>query len=129
MAERNFGEAVIVYEHPEDGTVERTVDNESIAYFQDHWILKFDEDEAGNDVVRRIPLQRVHYVERSVERFEDEIKSFRKQVESFAKDLRATVLGGGDGGESDERREIEIETGSETGTGSETKTETETERD
>ena len=93
MANTELGTAVIVYEDPEEGTVERTVQNERIAYFQDHWIVKLDEDEAGNDVVRRIPLQRVHYVERSVEAFEEEVGTLRSQVESFAEDLRSTLLG------------------------------------
>jgi len=117
MADTELGTAVIAYEDPEEGTVERTVENERIAYFQDHWIVKLDEDEAGNDVVRRIPLQRVHYVERSVEAFEDEVGTLRSQVESFADDLRSTLLGGP---EEPERREPErIEIG-EGGAGGET---------
>jgi hypothetical protein len=106
------GEAIIVYEDPEEGTVERTVDNERIAYFQDHWIVKLDEDEAGNDIVRRIPLQRVHHVDRSVEKFEDEVKTLRNQVESFAEDLQSTLLGGDDGADRGESHHIDIESGS-----------------
>jgi hypothetical protein len=107
------GEAIIVYEDPEEGTVERTVDNERIAYFQDHWIVKLDEDEAGNDIVRRIPLQRVHHVDRSVEKFEDEVKTLRNQVESFAEDLQSTLLGGDDDADVAESRHIDIEGGSD----------------
>ena len=95
MAENDLGTATIVYDHPEDGTVEETVQNEHIAYFQDHWILKRDEDEAGNDVVRRIPIQRVRYVDRNVEAFEDEVSTVRKQVEDVASDIRSKLLGRG----------------------------------
>ena len=94
MAESDLGSATIVYDHPEEGTVEKTVQNEHIAYFQDHWILKRDEDEAGNDIVRRIPHQRVHYVDRNVETFEDEISTVRRQVENVASDIRSKLLGG-----------------------------------
>ena len=111
MADPDLGEAVIVYEDPEEGTVERTVPNERIAYFQDHWIVKLDEDEAGNDIVRRIPLQRVHHVERSVEAFESEVSTLRNQVESVARDISSTLFGGR--GESEEEytepQTIEVE--------------------
>jgi hypothetical protein len=99
MSDSNLGTATIVYEDPSDGTVERSVPNEQIAYFQDHWILKYGEDEAGNDVVRRIPVERVHYVERTVGEFSDEVGTLRTQVESFADDLRSRLLGGGDSGD------------------------------
>lgn len=107
MADSNLGTATIVYDHPEEGTVEKTVQNEHIAYFQDHWILKLEEDDHGNDVVRRIPVERVHYVERSVDTFEDEIGSVRKQVESVATDIRSKLLGGG--GESDHQTSEPVE--------------------
>jgi hypothetical protein len=93
MTDRDLGTATIVYDHPEEGVVEESVQNEHIAYFQDHWILKRDEDEAGNDVVRRIPVERVHYVDRSVETFEDEIGTVRRQVENVASDIRSKLLG------------------------------------
>ena len=94
MSDSDLGTATIVYEDPSEGTVERSVPNEQIAYFQDHWILKYGEDEAGNDVVRRIPVERVHYVERTVGEFGEEIGTLRNQVESFADDLRSRLLGG-----------------------------------
>lgn len=89
-----LGQATVVYEAPEEGTIERTLENENVAYFQDHWLLKIDERD-GEDVVRRIPRERVYYVERTVEEFEDEVATLRNQVESFADDLRETLLGGG----------------------------------
>lgn len=111
--ERDIGQATIVYDHPEEGTIEKTVPNEHIAYFQDHWIIKNEEDEQGNDIVRRIPAGRVHYVERSVEEFEEEIKTVRDQVQSVADSLRTRLLGGNgdeENGESDVRPiEVEIE--------------------
>ncbi|WP_331232579.1 hypothetical protein [Natronorarus salvus] len=98
--DEDIGEATIVYEHPEEGTVEQEVPNEHIAYFQDHWLIKTGEDEDGRDLVRRIPAQRVHYVERTVERFEEEVKTLRDQVQSFAKDIRTKLpVGGARGGQ------------------------------
>ena len=104
--DRDIGQATIVYEHPEEGTTEMTVENEQIAYFQDHWTVKAGEDDEGNDVVRRIPKERVHHVDRSVEEFEEEIKTIRNQVQSFAEDIRTKLPIGGrdeeDGGPMDE---------------------------
>ena len=101
--DRDIGQATIVYEDPEEGTVERTVENEQIAYFQDHWTLKAGEDEQGNDVVRRIPHERVHYVDRSVQEFEEEIRSLRRQVQSLADDLRTKLpIGGRDADAGDD---------------------------
>ncbi|EJN58043.1 hypothetical protein [Halogranum rubrum] len=92
MTDEELGQATIVYEDPNEGTVEKTVDNEHIAYFQDHWILKTDEQD-DRDIVRRIPLQNVYYVERSVEEFEEEVATVRNQVESFAGNLRERLFG------------------------------------
>lgn len=109
MVEEDLGTATIVYETPEEGTVERTVQNEHIAYFQDHWIVKTDDD-AARDIVRRIPFDRVHYVERSVEEFEDEVATLRNQVESVARGLRERLFGGNDDSRTESHR-IEIEDG------------------
>ncbi|RQH00365.1 hypothetical protein [Natrarchaeobius oligotrophus] len=100
--ERDLGSATIVYEDPDDGTVRKSVPNEHVAYFQDHWIVKTDEDEQGNDIVRRIPAKRVHYVERSVEQFEEEVQTLVDQVQSFASELRTKIPVGGDRSERDE---------------------------
>lgn len=113
MVENDLGTATIVYDHPDEGTVEKTVANEHIAYFQDHWLLRHDQDEAGNDVVRRIPKERVHYVDRSVEEFEGELGSIRTQVESIADDLRSKVFGGREREESEPSTPIEIDVESE----------------
>jgi hypothetical protein len=114
MVEEDIGRARIVYEDPEDGTVEETVENEHVAYFQDHWMVKTGEDE-GRDVVRRIPVQRVHYVERSVSEFAEEVQGLRSQVESFADSVRSKFLGGrgggDDGGDDAEVHRIEVESG------------------
>ena len=106
--ERDLGHAAIVYDDPDEGTVRKTVPNEHIAYFQDHWIVKNEEDEQGNDIVRRIPAGRVHYVERSVEEFEEEVKTIRNQVQSVADSLRSKLLGDDADSESDVRP-IEVE--------------------
>lgn len=81
MVDRDLGEARIVYDDPE-GTTETTVANERIAYFDDHWLVKTGEDDDGNDVVRRIPRDRVHYVERSVSEFKDEVESLTDELKS-----------------------------------------------
>lgn len=72
LPDPELGTATIVYEG-HDGTETIEVDNEAIAYFDDHWQVKTGEDEEGNDVIRRLPRERVHYVERSVEEFKDRI--------------------------------------------------------
>ncbi len=95
--QRDLGEATIVYEEPDEGTVRKTIPNEHVAYFQDHWIIKTDEDEEGHDIVRRIPSKRVHYVERSVEQFEQEVETLIDRVQSFASELQTKIpVGGGD---------------------------------
>ena len=104
--ERDIGQATIVYDEPDEDVVRKTVPNEHIAYFQDHWIIKTEEDEQGNDIVRRIPATRVHYVERSVEEFEEEVKTIRSRVQSAADNLRSKLPGrddDDDDGESDVR--------------------------
>ncbi|MFB6135610.1 MAG: hypothetical protein ABEJ04_02525 [Halobacteriaceae archaeon] len=115
MVERDLGEATIVYDDPDEGTVERTVENEHVAYFQDHWLVKTGEDEEGNDVVRRIPHHRVHYVERSVEAFEEEVQSVQSRVQSLADNLRERVLGGSGDGEAGESEadvyRVDVESG------------------
>ena len=73
MVDPKLGRATIVYDKLDAGQVEITVDNEYIAYFDDHWLVKIGEDDDGNDVVRRIPRDRVEYVERSVEEFQNKL--------------------------------------------------------
>jgi hypothetical protein len=106
MVDKDLGEATIVYEDPDDGTVEMQVENEHVAYFQDHWVIKRDEHETGQDLVRRIPAYRVYYVERSVEEFEEEVQTLTTQVQSLAEDLRQRVLGS-DGGRRRRARRTE----------------------
>lgn len=86
--DRETGQATIVYDHPDEGRVEQTVSNEQIVYVQDHWAFASGTDENGNDLVRRVPLHRVHYVERNVETFEEEVKTIRRRVESLADEVR-----------------------------------------
>ncbi|WP_134671912.1 hypothetical protein [Halorussus marinus] len=111
MVERELGHATIVYEDPDDGTVERTVENEHVAYFQDHWLVKTDDHDADHDVVRRIPANRVYYVERSVEEFEAEMKTIRDQVQSVADDLRSKLFGDQTHGDETEVYRIDVESG------------------
>ncbi len=113
MVERELGEATIVYEHPEEGLQEHTVENEYIAYFQDHWIFKTGEDEEGDvERVRRVPATRVVHVERSVEEFQDEVSTVKNQVRSLTEELRGMLPVGGEGGrraEQEEPVQIEVE--------------------
>ena len=110
MVDEDLGQATIVYDDPNDGTVEQTVENEHVAYFQDHWILKVDERD-GRDVVRRIPHQRVHYVEREVEEFREEVNTLTNQVESFADDVRERLFGGSTRHGDDDPQHIDVQNG------------------
>ena len=118
--EEDLGEATIVYEAPDEGPVERTVPNEHVAYFQDHWILKTDEDDRGRDIVRRIPHRRVYYVERSVEEFEREIETIFDRVESVATSLQTKIpIGGGGSERREEPSRIDAGSGDSGGSDSE----------
>ena len=75
MPDPQLGSATIVYDDPGGERVVTEVDNEHLIYFQDHWQVKTGEDDDGNDVVRRIPRERVWHVERSVEEFQDRLDS------------------------------------------------------
>lgn len=109
MGEDDLGSATIVYEDPDGSTVERTVENKHIAYFQDHWTFKAGEDDQGHDVVRRVPHDRVYHVERSVEAFEEEVETIQRRIQSFAEDLRTKLLGGGNAGDESEVHHVEVE--------------------
>jgi hypothetical protein len=100
MDEIQLGQATIVYEEEDDGRTETKVDNEELVYARDHWMLRSGSDEQGNDQMRQIPRDRVYYVERNVEKFEEEAATVRHRVESLARDLREKVpvdVGGGGG--------------------------------
>ncbi|WP_440764119.1 hypothetical protein [Natronorubrum sp. DTA7] len=73
-----LGKATIVYETATGDLERATVDNDHIAYFQGHWLFAYGTDEDGNDVVRRVPKERVRLVERSVEEIE---KAFETAVD------------------------------------------------
>ncbi|MFB6178257.1 MAG: hypothetical protein ABEI77_00870 [Halorientalis sp.] len=88
MDQLELGEATIVYEDPKEGRTEMTVDNEELLYAQDHWVLPVGTDEEGNDLMRHLPRDRVHHVDRNVEQFEEEVATIRHRVESIARDLQ-----------------------------------------
>jgi len=119
MVEEDIGEATIVYEDPDEGTVRRTVENEHVAYFQDHWIVKTGEDDEGRDTIMRIPATRVYHVERTVEAFEEEIATLADQVRSITADLREKLPVGSEDRTRQRRRgrggpvDIEVERGRE----------------
>ena len=99
MDELELGQATIVYEDPAEGVIEDTVDNEAIVYARDHWMVRTDTDGDGNDLMKQIPKERVHRVDRSVEEFEDQAGTVRRRVESLASDLRERIpVGVGNGG-------------------------------
>lgn len=106
MVETDLGTATITYEDQDGDTVEERVPNEHLAYVQDHWIIKANDRE-DHDVVRRIPVQRVYQVERSVEEFEAEVSTvvdeFEREIESLRDTFRrmtgdfpSGLFGGGD---------------------------------
>ena len=103
--DENVGRATIVYEDPAEGTVEKTVANEHIAYFQDHWMIKIEEDEQGRDRVRRVPAFKVHYVERTVDEFAEEVGTLKGEIGSVASDLQEKLPIGGEGDSDEEGNE------------------------
>ena len=121
MSELQLGKATIVYEDPEDGVVQETVDNESIVYIRDHWMVRMGTDEDDNDLMKQIPRERVHRVNRTVETFEEEAQTVRRRVGSIASELRERlpVDVGGDGrkeptetdASDDEAQTIPVENG------------------
>lgn len=88
MEQLELGQATIVYEDPEEGRKEMTVDNEELVYAKDHWMLPVGTDEEGNDLMRHLPRDHVYHVDRNVEKFEEEVATVRHRVESIAKDLQ-----------------------------------------
>jgi len=104
MDDLELGQATIVYDDPDGGVAERTVDNESILYVRDHWHVRTGTDDDGNDLMIQIPKERVHRVDRTVETFEEQAGTVRRRVESLASDLRERIpVTGGE----DERRDAE----------------------
>ncbi|WP_459191711.1 hypothetical protein [Halosimplex sp. J119] len=97
MDEIELGKATIVYEDPEEGTTEVTVNNEEVVYARDHWMLRSGSDDDGNDLMKQIPRDRVYRVDRTVERFEEEASTVRHRVESLASEVRDRIPVGGDG--------------------------------
>lgn len=108
--DEDLGEATVVYEGPDGEPIEREIPNEHVAYFQDHWILKTGTDEEGRDTIRRVPAQRVYYVERTVDEFEEEVKTIKDRVESLADDLR-TLVPGKRHGEEEQVYHIDVDSG------------------
>lgn len=111
MSDLQLDQATIVYEDPEEGVTEKTVDNEALVYLRDHWMVHTGTDEDGNDQMAQIPRDRVHRVDRTVETFEEEARTVRRRVESLARDLRERipVTGGDSDGEQSEPQPITIE--------------------
>lgn len=78
------GTATIVYDDPGGETLEREIANDDIVYFDDHWLIKVGENDEGDDVVRRVPRERVHYVERSIDELEKKVEgAVEKAKEQF----------------------------------------------
>ena len=88
MTDAELGTATIVYETPDGELDEVTVDNEHIAFFQQHWLFAYDIDDEGNDIVRRVPHGRVHYVERSVEELESTFETTVDKAKDKLEDIR-----------------------------------------
>ncbi|MXV62145.1 hypothetical protein GS429_08735 [Natronorubrum sp. JWXQ-INN-674] len=82
-----LGKATIVYETPTGDLERATVDNDRIAYFQGHWLFAYGTDADGNDVVRRVPRERVRLVERSVEEIEERFETAVDKTKGKLEDL------------------------------------------
>ncbi|MDS0258100.1 hypothetical protein NDI56_01605 [Haloarcula sp. S1CR25-12] len=122
MEEIELGQATIVYEGADGETIEETLDNEEIVYARDHWHVHTGTDEDGNDLMTQIPKERVHRVDRNVEKFEDHAGTVRRRVESLASDLRERIpvdVGNGgrretmrpESGQEEEARTIPVDEG------------------
>lgn len=112
MEQLELGQATIVYEDPDEGVIEDTVDNEEIVYARDHWMVRTGTGENGNDLMKQIPKERVHRVDRSVKEFEDRAGSVRHRVESLASDLRDRIpVDVGNGGGGGRRETMQPESG------------------
>lgn len=113
MEELELGQATIVYEDPDEGVIEETVDNEEIVYARDHWMVRTGTDDEDNDLMKQIPRDRVHRVDRTVQKFEEEAQTVRRRVESLASDLRERIpVNVGNGGRR-ETMQSEAEQGEE----------------
>jgi len=86
-----LGQATIRYDDPDEGIVTETVGNEQLVYARDHWMVRAGTDAQGNDLMRQIPRDRVHAVERNVQQFEEEAATVRHRVESLASDIRNRI--------------------------------------
>ncbi|MWG34504.1 hypothetical protein [Halomarina oriensis] len=62
----DVGTARVVYETP-DGVERVEVDNEHVAFVDEHWVVVEPSGEADEGTVTRIPRDRVYRVERSTE--------------------------------------------------------------
>ncbi|WP_137288773.1 hypothetical protein [Natronorubrum halophilum] len=82
-----LGKATIVYETATGDLERATVDNDHIAYFQGHWLFAYGTDGDGNDVVRRVPRERVRHVERSVEEIEETFETAVDKTKNTLEDL------------------------------------------
>ena len=82
------GKATIVYETATDDLERATVDNDHIAYFQGHWLFAYGTNEEGDDVVRRVPKERVRYVERTVEEIEETFESGIEKAKGKLEEIR-----------------------------------------
>ena len=77
----DIGAATITYETSE-GTAEKRVDNERIAFVDDHWIVWEANENDDGGTVRRIPRDRVYAVERQVDELERTVESIIDEAAS-----------------------------------------------
>lgn len=77
----DIGTASITYE-TSDGVTEKRVDNERIAFVDDHWVVwEANEDDDGG-TVQRIPRDRVYGVEREVDELERTVENIIDEAAS-----------------------------------------------
>ena len=80
--EADVGTARVVYETP-DGVERVRVDNEQVAFVDDHWAV-VDPGEGDDDTgtVTRIPRERVYRVEREVDELRSRAESLLDEAKS-----------------------------------------------
>ncbi|MFD1514021.1 hypothetical protein [Halomarina rubra] len=79
--EADVGTARVVYETP-DGVERIEVDNERLAFVDDHWVVVEPSGEDDEGTVTRIPRGRVYHVERSVDELESRASDLVEKAKS-----------------------------------------------
>jgi hypothetical protein len=77
----DVGTARVVYETP-DGIERTEVDNEHVAFVDEHWVIVRPNIDGDDGTVTRIPRDRVYAVERSTDEVESKAASLLDEATS-----------------------------------------------